>query len=297
MPPWPPPTMRTKGCLATPSSALSCSRRSSQLFLSGSTPWSVPHSRVRPAFSSKPFSSCSVVRSVQALPSRRRRCPMPRPTAVSKVNHSCPWTAKFEGFTLERTAASIAFTSARPSKVLRVQVKATRSRQKPPGSKRLAAASMSLLASAAANLSSQRCGVKRLFLDDGECFDLDEEVRVREPAHLHRGAGRQRRAEVAHAHLDVPEELLDVGDVGGGAHEVLEARAGRGEREAQVLAHLRDLRPHVALLHDVALAVAREKARDENERAALHRHHRRIERMAGDGPLEQRVRLDLPDFH
>src|SRR5688572_9118125 len=46
-------------------------------------------------------------------------------------------------------------------------------------------------------------------LDDREGLDLNQEVRVRELAHLDRGAGRQRRAQVLLAHLDVAAERRD----------------------------------------------------------------------------------------
>src|SRR5918996_4510715 len=72
---------------------------------------------------------------------------------------------------------------------------------------------------------------------DGESFDLDQEVRMRELADLHRGARRQRRAEVPHPHVDVLEVLLDVGDVRRGLHDVLEPRARGLERRLDVLAH------------------------------------------------------------
>src|SRR5688572_8452170 len=92
---------------------------------------------------------------------------MPRPTAVSKVNQAS-WTPLLEvevprranplGLTSERRAASIAFTSARPSQVFTFQVNATRSRQKPSGSNMPAAASISPRCNAPANFCSHSAG-------------------------------------------------------------------------------------------------------------------------------------------
>ncbi len=79
-----------------------------------------------------------MVSSVQPLPFFRRRWPVPRPTTVSKPNHAsvtpfsvatAPSGTNPVGLVAASVAASIALISSRPSKVLMVQVKATRSRQ------------------------------------------------------------------------------------------------------------------------------------------------------------------------
>jgi hypothetical protein len=72
-----------------------------------------------------------------------------------------------------------------------------------------------------------------------------------ELAHLYRGAGRQ-RAEVFHTHVDVLEELLDIGDVGVGLHDVGKRGPRRGQRGLDVLADLAELRAHVAGSDDLA---------------------------------------------
>src|SRR5688500_15333237 len=105
-------------------------------------------------------------------------------------------------------------------------------------------------------------------LDDREGLDLHHEVRMRELAHLDRGAGRQRRPQVLLPHLDVAEKLLDVGHVGTGAHQIVERRPRALQRQLEVLSHLPDLRPHVALADEVPLLVARQQARHEHHRPA-----------------------------
>ena len=79
-------------------------------------------------------------------------------------------------------------------------------------------------------------------LDDGDGLDLDQEIRVRKSPYLDRRAGRQSRAEILHSHVDMPEEFVDIGGEGLGAHEIGQGRPGRGEGGRQVLADLADLR-------------------------------------------------------
>src|SRR5215831_14365107 len=117
-----------------------------------------------------------------------------------------------------------------------------------------------------------------------------------ELAHLHRGAGRQ-RAEVLHAHVDVLEELIDVGDVGVGLHDIGERGPRRGQRGLDVLADLAELRPHVARSDDLAARSSGELARDEDRLLALHDDHVRVEHVTAHHPLAERFRLDVLSFH
>jgi hypothetical protein len=82
---------------------------------------------------------------------------------------------------------------------------------------------------------------------------------VGEATYFHGRAGRQRRAKIFHAHIDVLKECIDVGGEGLGADEVGEACARRGQRGLEILADLADLLAHVALAHDLARAVARQE--------------------------------------
>ena len=79
-----------------------------------------------------------VVRRVQHLPFRSRTWPLPRATAVSKVNQASatspdafasPSIFQLLGLAWSRVAASMSLTASLPSAVLMFQVKDTRSRQ------------------------------------------------------------------------------------------------------------------------------------------------------------------------
>src|SRR3974390_1336346 len=120
---------------------------------------------------------------------------------------------------------------------------------------------------------------------DRDRFDLDQEIRVREPAYFDRGAGRKRSAEIFHAHLDVTEKFVDVGGEGLGAHEIGEVCSGRGERGLEVLAYLANLPAHVTLADDLAVPVARQQARNEDEPARDDGDHGRIEHAPADDTL------------
>ena len=93
------------------------------------------------------------------------------------------------------------------------------------------------------------------------------------------------------------EELLDVGDVGVGLDDVGEGGAGRGERGLDVLAHLTELRAHVAGPDDLAGRAAGELARHEDRLLALDDHHVGVEDVAADDSLAERQRLDVLSFH
>ena len=84
-----------------------------------------------------PCSSSSAVSSVHALPSRSRRCPLPRPTAVSNAIHASVTPSAVAGSSVVRKPCAPASvcstrscTPSGPSTVLMFQVNATRSRQK-----------------------------------------------------------------------------------------------------------------------------------------------------------------------
>ena len=166
MPAWPPPMITTYGCSVMPSSDASCSRSSSQVVRAGFARRSTPFGRVGPRRSSWPLSSSSVVSNVQHRPSRSRRCPRPRPAAVSKsiqASTTPPAPAgsspsvifQPRGCTQGSVWSSIALIAARPSSVLMFQVNATRSRQKQSSVNRAAAAAVSPADSASPKADSQ----------------------------------------------------------------------------------------------------------------------------------------------
>jgi hypothetical protein len=91
----------------------------------------------------------------------------------------------------------------------------------------------------------------------------------------------------------VLEELLDVGDVGVGLHDVGEGGAGRGQRRLDVLAHLAELRAHVAGADHLAARTASELAGHEDRPLALDDHHVGVEDVAAHDPLGERGRLQV----
>ena len=106
-----------------------------------------------------------MVSSVQARPSVSRRCPRPRPTAVSNSIHASSTPSapvggsaarKSRGSVVCRVASSRSRTPSGPSAVVMFQLKATRSRQKHVGANSSTARSTSRAVSAAWNSASQR---------------------------------------------------------------------------------------------------------------------------------------------
>lgn len=120
---------------------------------------------------------------------------------------------------------------------------------------------------------------------------------MRQPSHLDRRAGRKRLAENLVPDLRVLEELIDVGDVGRGLHEVLQPQAGRLERDPEIFTDLPDLRAHVALADDAPLAVARQLAGNEHQRLSRRDHDMRIERVALERAPKQALGLDPLGCH
>src|SRR5690242_16156657 len=123
-------------------------------------------------------------------------------------------------------------------------------------------------------------------------LDLDHQVGMRQAPHLDGRAGRQRLAEDAGPHVGMLEELVDVGDVGRGLDQVVGGRAGLRQRDTQVLAHLADLRTHVARTDDVAVAVARELAGDEHQALSRRHDHVRVQHVILELALKQALRLN-----
>jgi hypothetical protein len=119
---------------------------------------------------------------------------------------------------------------------------------------------------------------------------------VGELAHLHRGAGGE-RPEVLHADVDVLEELVDVGDVSIGLHDVGQGRARRLQRGLDVLAHLAELGAHVARADHLAGGPAGQLAGDEDRLLALDDHHVGVEHVAPDHTLAERPGLDVLTLH
>src|SRR5580704_1159894 len=162
MPACPPPTISTYGCSVTPRFRRSASRSSSQVVRSRFAPCSAPIGRR----SSCPVSSYRVVSRVQHWPPRSRRWPCPRPAEVSKsiqasvmpsvsAGSSPSVTVQPVGCTRDSVASSMRVISARPSKVLKFQVKEMRSRQKQSSVNKAAALAGSFATRASLNPASQ----------------------------------------------------------------------------------------------------------------------------------------------
>jgi len=94
-------------------------------------------------------------------------------------------------------------------------------------------------------------------------FDFDQTIRMGQAPYLHGGTGRE-RAEILHPHVDMAEELVDVRDIGGRLHDIVQRRAGCSKRGSDILADLTELDAHVALADHVALGVPCELARHKD---------------------------------
>src|SRR5262249_54436795 len=111
------------------------------------------------------------------------------------------------------------------------------------------------------------------------------------------GGARRQRAEVFHADVGVLEELLDVGDVGVRLHDVAQRGPGGGQRRLDVLAHLTDLRAHVAAPDRLALAISRELAGHEDRLLPFDDHDVGVQHVPADHALAERFRLDVLALH
>lgn len=80
---------------------------------------------------------------------------------------------------------------------------------------------------------------------------------MRQAAHFDSRARRKSDAEIVVPDIDMPEELVDIGDEGCRLDQVLEGGACGFEGHAQVFTNLLDLGPHVARADDVAGRIAR----------------------------------------
>jgi hypothetical protein len=96
---------------------------------------------------------------------------------------------------------------------------------------------------------------------------------------------------------DLAEELVDVRDIGGRFHDVVDGRAGGGECGGDILADLPELRAHVALAHHVAVGVPGELARDKDHPLPFDHDDVGIQDTAVHDPLGQRLRLDVLSVH
>src|SRR5450759_4257183 len=103
---------------------------------------------------------------------------------------------------------------------------------------------------------------------DGDRLDLHAHV-LGQARHLHRGARREGLAEVLRVHLVDGAEVVHVLQEDGGLHHVLQAEAGGGQYQGEVVESL------VCLIlgcvaHDLALGVQGELARHEDEVAGAY---------------------------
>src|SRR6185312_16505900 len=93
-------------------------------------------------------------------------------------------------------------------------------------------------------------------IDDGDCLDLDHEIRAGETGDADGRAGRGRDAEVAHADIGAFLKFVEIGDEGVGLDDVGPGCAGRFQAPFEVLERLLHLRTHVAFADAVAIYVA-----------------------------------------
>ena len=92
--------------------------------------------------------------------------------------------------------------------------------------------------------------MRLLFARTGEAFSY-----FRQSAHPDGGAGGQGGTKQFVAQVWVPEELVDVGGEGAGAHHILQACACAGQSPFEVSGDLPDLLAHVAFANDRAVHI------------------------------------------
>src|SRR5262245_65144018 len=85
-------------------------------------------------------------------------------------------------------------------------------------------------------------------------LDFDQTIRMSQATYFH-GRTRRERAEILHPHVDMAEELVDVRDIGGRLHNIVQGRTGGGERRGDILTDLPELGAHVPLADHVTLSV------------------------------------------
>src|SRR5688572_30061254 len=124
--------------------------------------------------------------------------------------------------------------------------------------------------------------------------DLDHQLGLREAPHLDCGAGRHGMGVVFHSHVGVLEVLVDIGDIGIRADEVVEGGAGSFQRRLDVFQRLPQLRAHVVDADDPAVLVTGKLSGDEDEAPRLDADDMRVEHAVVDATLMQRRGLDVP---
>jgi Aldehyde dehydrogenase family len=65
-------------------------------------------------------------------------------------------------------------------------------------------------------------------VEDGDSFNLDQKIGMRQTLHFDRRTGRQRRAEDLRSHFRISKEQVDIGDVGCGPDEIGQSGARFG---------------------------------------------------------------------
>ena len=88
------------------------------------------------------------------------------------------------------------------------------------------------------------------------------------------------------------KELVNVGDIRGRLHQIVEGRPSRRECGLEVVAHLAELGAHIALPHDMALLVTCQLAGDKDEPSSFHGYHMGIQHVTIHDALRQCVRLN-----
>src|SRR5689334_4530684 len=127
---------------------------------------------------------------------------------------------------------------------------------------------------------------------DGDRFNFDHQIRVRQASHLDGRAGRKTHAQIVVADVDVLKELVDVGHKCCGFDEMGESNAGSLKCRTDILADLANLRPHVARPDNISRLIACELPGNENERLCFGHNHVRVQDTAFERALKQRLRLD-----
>jgi hypothetical protein len=93
------------------------------------------------------------------------------------------------------------------------------------------------------------------------------------------------------------EEFINVCDIRGRLHQIVEGRPSRGECGLEVLTHLADLRAHVACANHIALTVTGQLAGNKDGAPPFHDDDVGVEHVSLHDTRGERCGLEIVAWH